>query len=305
MAILLIILKILLIILLVVLGIGLLVLMLPVGAEVSYIDGKLTYKVKFSVLNVLDSDGKGLIGWLKNRKKKPGKPKKPKKVKPVKAKKDKKKKSTINDDDYLEDFDFEADDTSITLPTEDTSVEIGSAEAEEEETAEQEKKESTVIADASEKEDVFDDEDEEDASEDDNKRSLADWAELGMGIWESAQRPLLKIFKGFHFKDLYIDFVIADEDAYDCALKYGKYSGMVYNIIAFLSTLFTVRLKTVDVGCGFGLSKGKWDISCKMFFRAGTAVIAGLWFLITYLTHTFIPDKIRKIRRKKSAARQK
>ena len=44
MAILLIILKILLIILLAVLGIVLLVLIMPVGGEVSYIDGKLTYK---------------------------------------------------------------------------------------------------------------------------------------------------------------------------------------------------------------------------------------------------------------------
>lgn len=62
MAILLIILKILLIILLAVLGIVLLVLIMPVGGEVSYIDGKLTYKFRLWMLNVMDSDGGGVIG---------------------------------------------------------------------------------------------------------------------------------------------------------------------------------------------------------------------------------------------------
>ncbi|MCR5110598.1 MAG: hypothetical protein K6B38_06770 [Ruminococcus sp.] len=290
MAILLIILKILLIILLAVLGIVLLVLIMPVGGEVSYIDGKLTYKVRLWMLNVMDSDGGGVIGWLKKRKKKP---KKPKPAKPVKDKK--KKKTTVDDDAYLDDFDFDADDADF----EETAVVDVNSNAEVSESVSSEAETQSENDGKSENTEVAVMEDEEELPDNDDKRSLGDWAELGIGIWESAQRPLLKIFKGFHFKDLYIDFVIADEDAYDCALKYGKYSGMIYNIIAFMSTLFTVRLKTVDVGCGFGLKKGKWDISCKVFFRAGTAVIAGLWFLITYLTRTFIPDKIRKFKRKK------
>lgn len=290
MAILLIILKILLIILLAVLGIVLLVLIMPVGGEVSYIDGKLTYKFRLWMLNVMDSDGGGVIGWLKKRKKKPKKPKPPK---PVKDKK--KKKTTVDDDAYLDDFDFDVDDADF----EETAVVDVNSDAEVSESASAEAETQSENDGKSENTEVAVMEDEEELPDNDDKRSLGDWAELGIGIWESAQRPLLKIFKGFHFKDLYIDFVIADEDAYDCALKYGKYSGMIYNIIAFMSTLFTVRLKTVDVGCGFGLQKGKWDISCKVFFRAGTAVIAGLWFLITYLTRTFIPDKIRKFKRKK------
>lgn len=290
MAILLIILKILLIILLAVLGIVLLVLIMPVGGEVSYIDGKLTYKFRLWMLNVMDSDGGGVIGWLKKRKKKPKKPKPPK---PVKDKK--KKKTTVDDDAYLDDFDFDVDDADF----EETAVVDVNSDAEVSENVSAEAETQSENDGKSENTEVAVMEDEEELPDNDDKRSLGDWAELGIGIWESAQRPLLKIFKGFHFKDLYIDFVIADEDAYDCALKYGKYSGMIYNIIAFMSTLFTVRLKTVDVGCGFGLKKGKWDISCKVFFRAGTAVIAGLWFLITYLTRTFIPDKIRKFKRKK------
>ena len=303
MAVLLIILKILLIIVLVLLGIILLVMAMPIGADISFIDGKFTYKVRASFINIMDSEGKGAVGLIKKLKSRPKKPKKPK---PIKEKKQKKKKSVVNDEEYLEDFDFDTDDDLIVPDTvsedpiqTDEAVEtaVTAVPDKKEKKHRKKKKEEELPADLSE--------DVEDESEEEEKRSLGDWVELGMGVWESAQRPLLKIFKAFHFQDLYIDFVISDEDAYDCALKYGKYSGMVYNIIGFLSTVFTVRLKTVDIGCGFGLSKSKWDASCRIFFRAGSMVIAGLWFLITYLTRIFIPGKLRKLKRKKSAARQK
>jgi hypothetical protein len=34
-------------------------------------------------------------------------------------------------------------------------------------------------------------------------------------------------------------------------------------------------------------------------------VIAGVWFLVTYIFRTFIPEKLRKRKMKKSAERQK
>ena len=45
-------------------------------------------------------------------------------------------------------------------------------------------------------------------------------------IWNSAKYPIKKIFKGIHLSDVYIDFIAANEDAYDCALKYGRISCM-------------------------------------------------------------------------------
>ena len=65
-----IVLKILLFILLAVLGLILLVLIIPVGGEISFIGGKLKYKVSLWFINVMDSDGGGVLGWLKKRKSK-------------------------------------------------------------------------------------------------------------------------------------------------------------------------------------------------------------------------------------------
>jgi hypothetical protein len=319
----LIVLKILLYILLAVLGIILLVLITPAGGELSYIDGKFSYKVKLWIINIMDSDGGGLYNWWKKRKaNKKDKPKKPKKEKPVKEKKSRKKKKERekyeweNELDDIPVNDPEAD----MLPAETASQESTASTAEEtdhtdsfsEEAGEEEApgkkkdKKKKKKKDEDFDDDPFDeDDDSADKSQDEDKKSVSDKIEFIVGIWESAQRPLLKIFKGFKLKDLYIDFVIADEDAYDCAMKYGKYSALVYNGIAFFSQLFTVRLKTIDVQPQFGVSKGRWDAAGKLSFRLGTVVIAGAWFLMTYIFRTFIPGKLRKRKLKKSAARQK
>lgn len=307
-----IVLKILLYILLVVAGIILLVLITPAGGELSYIDGKFRFKVKLWIINIMDSEGGGLYSWWKKRKAgKKDKPKKPKKPKPIKEKKNKKKKQR---EKY--EWEKELDDIPVNDPEADTiAAEATSNAVSETAEAVSESGESSEKAAASPKkeekkkkdnedEDISD-EAEEDDDEDEKKSSVSDKIDKIVGLWESAQRPVLKIFKGFRISDLYIDFVIADDDAYKCALKYGKYSAAVFNGIAFFSELFTVRLKTIDVRSQFGVSKGRWDVSGKLSVRLGTMVIAGVWLLITYLFRTFLPEKIRKFKMKKSAARQK
>ena len=318
-----IVLKILLYILLAVLGIILLVLITPAGGELSYIDGKFSYKVKLWIINIMDSDGGGLYNWWKKRKaNKKDKPKKPKKEKPVKEKKSRKKKKEREKYEWEKELDDipvndpEADmlpaetasqDSTASAAEETSGTDSFSEEAGEEEAPGKKKdKKKKKKKDEDFDDDPFDeDDDSADKSQDEDKKSVSDKIEFIVGIWESAQRPLLKIFKGFKLKDLYIDFVIADEDAYDCAMKYGKYSALVYNGIAFFSQLFTVRLKTIDVQPQFGVSKGRWDAAGKLSFRLGTVVIAGAWFLMTYIFRTFIPGKLRKRKLKKSAARQK
>ena len=311
-----IILKILLYILLAVLALILVVLITPAGGEFSYIDGKFRYKVKLWIINLMDSEGGGIYGWWKkrkaNKKDKPKKPKKEKKPKPVKEKKSKKKKKQREKYEWEKELDDipvndpEADmapavtedtDSGAHTYAEDSSSGV-TAHTDEAPKEDDKKKKDEADGDPFESDDDDDEKDEE-------KKSLSDKVEFLVGIWESAQRPMLKIFKGFKLKDFYIDFIIADEDAYDCALKYGKYSTLIFNGIAFFSQLFTVRLKTIDVRPQFGVSKGRWDTSGKLSFRLGTAVIAGAWFLLTYIFRTFIPDKLRKRKMKKSAARQK
>ena len=308
-----IILKILLYILLAVMALIMLVLITPAGGEFSYIDGKFRYKVKLWIIDLMDSEGGGLYGWWKKRKaNKKDKPKKPKKPKPVKEKESKKKKKQREKYEWEKELDEIPvnDPESDMLPAvkdDKDSAADNAAESFSDDTAQSDEHDEAPDKKDKKKKDDSDEDpfESEDDEKDEEKKSLSDKVEFLVGVWESAQRPMLKIFKGFKLKDFYIDFLIADEDAYDCALKYGKYSTLIFSGIAFFSQLFTVRLKTVDVRPAFGVSKGRWDTSGSFSFRLGTAVIAGAWFLLTYFFRTFLPEKLRKRKMKKSAARQK
>lgn len=292
-----IILKILLWIILALLGIVLLILILPISADFSFIGGKIGYGAKFAYIPVFNSKGTGIVNKLMKRKKKNKKPdsedEEPTEEKPVSEE------SAIPEDTVSE---------STEEPTEtpeDTAAEHEEAEAETVEAVE-------VTEEEVETENTEDSEDnstpekpiqpeqpeplEKPTNEVKEKKSKLEFI---LGLWEAADRPLLRIFKGIKISELYIDFFIANEDAYKCALNYGRISGAIYNLIAWLSVLFNVKLKTIDVNPLFAQKKGKWDISLKISFSLITVVIAGIQFLIIYLFRVFIPTKIqlkRKVR---------
>ena len=285
-----IVLKILLWILLAVLGIIVIVLILPIRGEVSFIGEKLRYKAKLWFIPVLTSEGGGVLGWLKKRRGR--------------------KKPKVDDfsdsgQDDLPDLDEDFDDLPLT-PSEQRD--------ETSEEAPQEEADQTAAQEEAAAEELPTEEPEEEISSHKKKRrkkekppkepkTLGEKLEALLDLWRAADRPVLKILKGVKLYELYIDFIIANEDAYKCALNYGRISGALFNLLGWLSVLFTVKVKTVDVNAGFALDKSRWDASVKVSFRLGTLVIAGIWFLITYIFRYFIPGKLQakklqKIRRK-------
>ena len=284
-----IVLKILMWILLAVLGIIVIVLILPIRGEVSFIGEKLRYKAKLWFIPVLTSEGGGVLGWLKKRRGR----KKP-------------KADDLSDSgqDDLPDLDEDFNDLPLT-----PSEQGGEAEEADPQAAAEEAPQEEAAA-----EELPTEEPEEEISSHKKKRrkkekppkepkTLGEKLEALLDLWRAADRPVLKILKGVKLYELYIDFIIANEDAYKCALNYGRISGALFNLLGWLSVLFTVKLKTVDVNAGFALDKSRWDASVKVSFRLGTLVIAGIWFLITYIFRYFIPGKLQakklqKIRRK-------
>ena len=279
-------------ILLAVLILLLVLMILPLRAEVSFIAEKFTYKVKLWFMPVMDSSGGGIMGWLKKRKKS-GEDEEDQPADDVPAVKPELVKPETG-----------ASDAQPTIA--ETVQENAAAEAPPEAPA---AKEETAVSPES---DPFDEAEEVPEKKKRHKKekppkepkTLGEKVEFLLDLWRAADRPLLRIFKGIRLYDLYIDFIIADEDAYKCALNYGRISSVVYPLLGWLSTLFTVRLKTVDVNAGFAVEKSRWDAAVKVSFRLGTVVIAGLWFLVTYIFRYFIPGKLRD-RKVKKAARQK
>ncbi len=284
-----IVLKILLWILLVLLGIILFVLIMPVSVSGSYIGGKVGYSVKFAFLPVFNSKGSGIVNKLLEWRKKKASAKKdePNDDKPTEE-------TSVNDITPIqEETSAETSETAVSV--EETAAETTEAA---EETTETET-EPEMEAEPVEAEEVSDTPEqplktekpeslEKPSNDEGDKPSKIEFI---LGLWEAADRPLLKIFKGIKISELYIDFFIANEDAYKCALNYGKISGTLYNVIAWFSVLFNVKLKTVDINPLFGQKKSQWDISLKISLCLITMVIAGIQFLLIYLFRVLIPSK--------------
>lgn len=273
-----IILKIIGFILLAVLAVILLLLLMPLSVEFSFIGEELKYKIRYSFLNFYDSEGKGIILMLMKKKS---------------AESDKKPDSADSRAEKQKKSEAAGDSDEKKAVKESQS---GDAVTEKKDTPE-----SAAADKASEK--TEDKNNEENNSE--RKKTLGDRVDFFMKLWSCAKRPVRKIFKGFHISKVYIDFLVADEDAYKCAMRYGQACALTYNLLAQFSQLFSVKYKTVDIQCGFGKEKSRWDGSFNIWFLPVTAVISGAWFLITYIFRVYLPGKSADKRTRKSAEKQK
>ena len=286
MGVVLLILKILLYIILAVLGIVAVILFLPVNAQVGFVDNKFTFKLRYWLLNIYDSDNKGILAWyLKYRKKK--------------AEKAKNAESPEEDDVFPEELDG--------LPETDlVPVEEEFPEPEPEIEPESEPVQDTVSSGSEpEPETEFPEDDgdtaeetqpdEEDSGKKKKKRkmTLEEKIYLVLDILEIADRPVLRILKSFKFSEIYIDFIIADADAYNCAVTYGLLSGIIYNALGRLGSICNVKYKTVDINPGFAQKESRWDFAGRFSVRPINMVIAGVGFLITFIFKIFIPGKLR------------
>lgn len=289
-----IVLKILLWIVLAILGIILLFLIIPISAEVAYIDKKFTYKIIYGFVNLHDSEKSGIASKFINRfvsKKKNN---------DIENVEDNIEEVLMPEPDEIYDNAWDETDDIIEDAHEDT--EVTETESIEE------------ISDDTENNSEESDESEESKKEDsegkidrflDKIDKYEGKIEILLDMLRSADRPLIHLCKGFRFSRIYIDFMIAGEDAYKCALNYGRISGAVYNLLGWFSTICTTGFETVDIFPDFKAKESRWDISVRFSFKFITPIVAGIYFLITYMFRFFIPQKWQERKLKKSRKSKK
>ena len=103
---------------------------------------------------------------------------------------------------------------------------------------------------------------------------LKDLIEKAKIIWNSSQKGLKRLFKHMYFDGIVIDFVIAEGDAYDTAMRYGAVNAVTYNAINAVRFLFRVTIKTVDIACDFDGKKSRYDGEVKITLRPATIFAA-------------------------------
>lgn len=93
-------------------------------------------------------------------------------------------------------------------------------------------------------------------------------------IWGVSEKPLRKIFTHIYLDNLFIDFIIAGEDAHKTAVSYGTVNAAVYSAISAVRQLFPITFKTVDIVCDFDRKEPVYDCGVNVTIRPSTALSA-------------------------------
>ncbi len=124
-------------------------------------------------------------------------------------------------------------------------------------------------------------------------------------LYEIGKKPVFNILKGIHLTKLFIDFDIADEDAYDCAIKFGRMNALVFNAIGSLACLFTVKKKSIDIHCVYDKAPPKYDASFYLRLRPTTVIASAFSFGTKYLAHFIIKPKLKSLKNRKKKNKSK
>lgn len=115
--------------------------------------------------------------------------------------------------------------------------------------------------------------------------------------WKSVK----KLLKTIRFTSVRINVVTGKEDAYESAMFYGKIQAALFNILAVISGIFTVKIKEANVNCVFNEKKFKAQGETFIRVRPSTlihiAVCTGVNFLIIFMSER---KKTKNKRKKKS-----
>ena len=117
-----------------------------------------------------------------------------------------------------------------------------------------------------------------------------------------------KLLKAIRFTDTRIVLDVGKEDAYEADMLYGKVQAGLFNTIAILAGVFTVKLKKADVNCIFDEKKFEYDVHTLVRVRPSTLIAIGFCtgvnFLKIYLSGRRKKKRAAKRRSKELAAKK-
>lgn len=128
------------------------------------------------------------------------------------------------------------------------------------------------------------------------KKSSADIGDLigtVLAVIEESAEGIKKSARKIIIKNLYISFIVRNDDACTCAVNYGIISGAVYTAVGIVNSLFKTSVKKVYVGLEFNQPDSVYDISLSIKLKFGTGINAILNILFKY-----IKVAIRRIKEK-------
>lgn len=101
-----------------------------------------------------------------------------------------------------------------------------------------------------------------------------------------ASGKFLKFFtKRITIKKLRADIDISDEDACDCAIKFGKFNIFVYNILSLCGVFFNVKKDHININCVYNKPESVFNYSFIVSFTPAAGILSIFAFIFTFLVN--------------------
>ena len=117
---------------------------------------------------------------------------------------------------------------------------------------------------------------------------------------KSGGRALRKLLRRIKIKDIVIDFTVSDEDAYECAIKFGKMNIIVYNALTVLGYFLRLRKKRINIKCVYNQPKCIYDASCKVCVTPAALIAIAVGFGWAFLKLVIKTKKQAKLNKMQS-----
>lgn len=131
-----------------------------------------------------------------------------------------------------------------------------------------------------------------------SKEEILEIIGLVKTLLQSCGKGVRRIIRGIRIYDIELDFDVANLDACDCAINYGKMNIAVYNVLSFLRIFFTIEINHVNITCKYNSDESRYDGSCTVRLRPATVIAAalsiGVRFLINIAKQKISETKVLK-----------
>jgi hypothetical protein len=116
-----------------------------------------------------------------------------------------------------------------------------------------------------------------------DERSFGETVDLVLALAQAIVPGAVRLLSHLRFTGMQIDIAVAADSADQTAIRYGGISAGVYNLLAALDTLFTLKVKSVDIVPDFVGDESRYQISFRAKLRLFWIVAAALGMLFRVL----------------------
>lgn len=107
-----------------------------------------------------------------------------------------------------------------------------------------------------------------------------------INIMKASGKALRAITKRIKIRKLCIDFDISDEDACECAVKFGKMNMAVFNIYSFASEFLNIKKDHIKINCVYNKPESVYNASLIVKVSPAAAILTGFAFIFSFLVNT-------------------